>query len=208
MEQALQSPQEKTEEKKQPISERKWYGIVGSWQYDFSEIREDAQKHVRDILKDGNGIITGGALGVDYWATQTALDEGDPQSQIKLVLPVALQDFLAFYRLKKKEGRISDKQCIDITFQLKKARDLKVEIIDRTPYRIVGIKSYDARTKRVVEMSDGIYAFQVINKENPGGTRGTQFGIDYANSLNKPILFRGQYNGDEFKKSIECALED
>lgn len=63
----------------------KWYAISGSWKKIDARVRRDVEAVVRIIIRDGNGIVTGGALGVDYIATQAVLKEGKT-SQLKIYL--------------------------------------------------------------------------------------------------------------------------
>ncbi|MGH7202881.1 MAG: hypothetical protein ACREHC_00370 [Candidatus Levyibacteriota bacterium] len=47
----------------------KWVGISGSWRITNKPVETDVRKAVGTILASNNGIVTGGALGVDYFAT-------------------------------------------------------------------------------------------------------------------------------------------
>ena len=48
----------------------RWIAISGSWRTVNEEVKKDVESAVRTIIKNGDGIVTGGALGVDYVATQ------------------------------------------------------------------------------------------------------------------------------------------
>lgn len=58
----------------------KWYAISGTWKITTPQVQEDVERVVREIISKGDGIVTGGALGVDYVATQIVLNEGNPKT--------------------------------------------------------------------------------------------------------------------------------
>ena len=60
----------------------KWYAISGSWRIVNDKLKKDLENIVGKIISSGDGIVTGGALGVDYIATQMILDKGDVKKQI------------------------------------------------------------------------------------------------------------------------------
>ena len=47
----------------------RWVGISGSWRKTNDQVESDVRNAVREIFKKSFGIVTGGALGVDYIAT-------------------------------------------------------------------------------------------------------------------------------------------
>ena len=51
----------------------KWIGISGSWRKTNKEIEEKIRNIVCEIMQRGDGIVSGGALGVDYIALDEAL---------------------------------------------------------------------------------------------------------------------------------------
>ena len=51
----------------------KWIAIAGTWKLINTRVEEDVRNEVREIIAHGDGIISGGALGVDYIATDEAL---------------------------------------------------------------------------------------------------------------------------------------
>jgi predicted Rossmann fold nucleotide-binding protein DprA/Smf involved in DNA uptake len=51
----------------------KWIAIAGTWQSTNEQVEADVRKEVAEIIKSGNGIVTSGALGVDFFATDEAL---------------------------------------------------------------------------------------------------------------------------------------
>ncbi|MFA6572487.1 MAG: hypothetical protein WCT77_14760 [Bacteroidota bacterium] len=100
----------------------KWIGISGSWRATSPEIEKDVRTKVRDIVISGNGIITGGALNVDYQATDEVLKLGK-EKQLKIFLPTTLQIYAAHYRKRAQEGVITFKQAEDLILQLQTFQD-------------------------------------------------------------------------------------
>jgi len=57
----------------------KWWLEKAKWTN-----RSRCKKRIRAIINDGNGIVSGGALGVDYIATDEALRLNPSATQIKI----------------------------------------------------------------------------------------------------------------------------
>lgn len=51
----------------------KWVAISGSWRKTDKKVENDVRREVRKIITSGNGIVTGGALEVDFFATDEVL---------------------------------------------------------------------------------------------------------------------------------------
>lgn len=161
----------------------KWYGICGSWRNTNEKIKKDVDNVVRKIIKNDGGIVTGGALGVDYFATQVVLDMNKAK-QIKIFLPIKLSDFCKHYQ-KRAEEVITKKQADMIVKQLKEIAEKNEDaIFDEHKYKEANIESYYARNTKIVESSDVLYAFQVND------SKGTQDAIDKAKRLGKKVFVK------------------
>jgi predicted Rossmann fold nucleotide-binding protein DprA/Smf involved in DNA uptake len=62
----------------------KWIGISGSRLLTSSQVEEDVRREVRTILEQGDGIVTGGALGVDSFAMDEVYILGYANSRLKV----------------------------------------------------------------------------------------------------------------------------
>ena len=71
----------------------KWVAISGSWRKTNSKVEKDVRNTVKKIISCGNGIISGGALGVDYFALDEAMKLNPTAKQIKIYLPAKLNIF-------------------------------------------------------------------------------------------------------------------
>ena len=93
-----------------------WVGISGSWRYAPPGLPDAVHREVTSALGEGKSIVTGGALGVDYWATETAL--GIDPARLKVILPTSQATYAAHYRRRAAEGVISAQQAEDLVRQL------------------------------------------------------------------------------------------
>ena len=60
---------------------------AGSWRHTNFDIENQVREEVRSLLTIGNGIVSGGALGVDFFATDEALLADVNASQLKIIIP-------------------------------------------------------------------------------------------------------------------------
>lgn len=157
----------------------KWVGISGSWRKINHQIESDVRTSVRSIIKQRNGVITGGALGVDYIATDEVLKLNTSLDLLKIFLPVKLDIYEAHYRKRADEGIITHEQAEELIMQLKKVKELNPKsIIENTTNTEVNTNTYNERNTQVVNNSNELIAFQVneslgvqdtINKANKKG---------------------------------------
>lgn len=161
----------------------KRYAISGTWKIYNKQVQQDVEEIVRKILSNGDGIITGSALGVDYIATEIALKESKNLAhQLQLYLPIALEAYCMHYFQRASEGVIDATQAKMLREQLYMIYDKAPEcIIDTTPYTLANDESYFARNTWIVEACDEVYAFQV-NK-----SKGTQDTINKAKAMGKLV---------------------
>lgn len=160
----------------------KWYAISGSWRQAGDDVKNDVITVVKKILREGNGVVTGGALGVDYFATKAVLECGDLKTQLRLYLPIKIDKFCRHYFKRASEGVITKKQAEQITSQLELVAKLAPNsIFDEWGFTEANAESYYARNTKIIENSDELYAFQVNNSQ------GTQDAIDKAKKMNKKV---------------------
>lgn len=159
------------------------YAISGSWRRANEELKRDVEETVGNILWDGNGIVTGGALGVDQIATETVLNhpEANPAEQLRIYLPVELEKYLEHICLRAQE---SFKEKIKaVTMEQAASLDELLTFIkqryprcirDDSEFTKVNQESYYARIDKIVRDSHELYAFQVNDSQ------GVQYSIDKA----------------------------
>lgn len=161
----------------------RWVAISGSWRKTNENVRRDVEETVKNELRNGNGIVTGGALGVDYFATNAVIEEGAFE-RLRIYLPIPLEDFCVHYRKRAEEGVITNEQAESVISQLELVDKMNAESIIDGLYAEADTESYYARNKSIAENCDILYAFQVNE------SRGTQNAIDKATALGKEIRMK------------------
>ncbi|MBI4034622.1 hypothetical protein HY380_01855 [Candidatus Saccharibacteria bacterium] len=150
----------------------KWVGVSGSWRTTCPELEVDLGREVKSVLDRGDGIVSGGALAVDYEATALSLGRFPDGSRLKVILPTTLDLYAAHYRKRAGEGVITSNQAEKLIKQLELVE--RVGSLVPMHYKAVDLKNYFHRNTKVVEESDELLAFQV------NASAGVQDTIDKA----------------------------
>lgn len=168
----------------------KWIGISGS-RITTPEVEKDVREFVRDTLQQGNGIVTGGALGVDYFATDEVLKRDPTALCLKVFLPTSFGRYAIHYRTRADEGVITHEQAEQLIAQLTELKNRKPEaLVEETRNEIVNTENYFNRDTEIVNATEELAAFQV------NGSPGTQDTIDKARAQGKKVYLK-QYSIEE-----------
>ncbi len=160
----------------------KYIAISGSWRKMNSQLEKDVRDHVREIISRGDGIVSGGALNVDYIATDEALKLDPSAKRIKIFLPATLEIFSAHYRKRAREGVITKEQAESLIAQLNKVGQLNPSsIIENKNNKVLDKETYYERNSAVIEAADELIAFHV-NK-----SLGTKDAIEKAHKKGIPV---------------------
>ena len=117
---------------------------------------------VRKIIERGDGIVAGGALNVDYFATDEALKLNPTANKIKIFLPVDLDLYAAHYRKRATEGVITSEQADALIAQLESLRAANpATLIENSQNTVVDTKTYYERNTDVTNASDALVGFQI-----------------------------------------------
>jgi len=160
----------------------KWYGVSGSWRPISRELIDDVQIAISNIMEAGDGIVSGGALGVDYIATRKALQHNPKANRIKIIIPASLEIFSTHFRKQAEQGVIMSEQAETLIELLTVIRDKGS--LTEMGYTELDTESYYARNSEVVHASNELLAFQVNNSS------GTQDTIDKAHSSGKTVTLK------------------
>jgi hypothetical protein len=152
----------------------KWTAIAGSWRQTNLDIESKVREEVRSLLVFGNGLVSGGALGVDFFATDEALKAGIDASRLKIIIPSTLEIYSAHYLNRASEGVINHKQAESLILQLKTVRSMGC-LVEGTA-QIIDKEAYFNRITQIIDIADELIAFHVNN------TEGTQDTINKARS--------------------------
>lgn len=153
--------------------------ISGGWRKTNSQVENDVRKVVKEIILEGNGIVSGGALGVDYIATEEVLHLTDNKDQLMILIPSTLEIYRKHYLQRESEKVVTKDQIHNLITQLEevKRRGCLIE----GPDTVLEDETYFRRIEKIIENSDELVAFH-INK-----TKGTQYTIDKAKEKGIPI---------------------
>jgi hypothetical protein len=165
----------------------KWYLFTGTWRLTSPEVENDVRAAVREVISRGDGIVTGGATGVDYFAlNELSKIDGDFR-MVKVFIPALLPVYIQDYRDNWQQLPITT-DAIDaletILYDIKKKNP---GALVESPMTEITQEDYNARHDDEVKHSDMVYAFQVNN------STGTQDTIDKAKKAGLSIAFHKKY---------------
>lgn len=126
-------------------------------------------------------MVSGGAVGVDYFATDEMLKLDPSASRIKVALPSDLATYIAHYDVAWQGHAISEKQAKDLVAQLQTLKERNPASIIEGAHSEMTRETYYDRDSVVVDNSDELRAFHV------NGSRGTQDTIDKAKQKGIPV---------------------
>lgn len=163
------------------VEVHKWVGISGSWRRANPQLEQDVRSTVSTIIQKGDGIISGGALNVDYFATDEAI-KNNGYAQVKIFIPATLDIYAKRYLDAVEEGIITKNQAEDLIAQLTRFKEKNpLGLIENQNNKEVDQKSYFERNEAVVDAADELIAFQVNNSP------GVQDTIDKARLKGIPV---------------------
>jgi uncharacterized phage-like protein YoqJ len=157
-----------------------WVGVSGSWRHAPAGLRDAVHREVAATLAAGKSIVTGGALGVDYWATETVLSTAP--GRLKVILPTSFATYAAHYRQRAAEGVISAQQAEDLITQLETVARAGGLVEHPERPQVVDVPAYYLRNQDVVDVADELLAFQV------GTSAGTQDTVERARRKSIPVV--------------------
>ena len=163
----------------------KWIAISGTWRKMNKELEKDIRDNVKEIINRGDGIVTGGALNVDFVAVDEALKLNATAKRIKIFLPATLEIFAAHYRKRAKEGVITEEQTENLISQLSRIKEINFSsLIENKDNKVINEEAYHKRNTTIINAADELIAFRV--KEKVGGT-GVKDTIEKARKKGIPV---------------------
>ena len=166
----------------------KWIIFTGTWQLTNEEVERDVRHAVREVLARGDAIITGGALGVDWFALDEAMKCDQTCERIMVIIPTKLEIFTEYLKQPRLQGKISMEDFEKVTTALETLKSRRKESLVEMDFTDNTRMEYFARNQEEVNRGDAVYAFQVNDSQ------GTQDTIDKAIVKGIPILLHKKYS--------------
>ncbi len=161
-----------------------WTAISGSWRKTNEQVEADVRGDVARILQRGDGIVTGGALGVDYIATDEALKHDPSCQQLKIIIPTPLSYYAAHYLNAGSRGIITLTQAHNLVSQLGQVKRAHPEHFIEMHHHACNEATYYDRNSAVIAAANSLFAYQVNN------SAGTQDTIDKARAAGLTITHK------------------
>lgn len=165
----------------------KWVLFTGTWRLTSEEVEHDVRKAVRDVLARGDGVLTGGATGVDYFAMDESLKHNPTASHLRVIIPARLENYIDDYFTNWFHHPITQKDIENLAELLRKIKGISPTSIMEMPYTIITQEHYNLHNTEEVRYADEVHAFQVND------STGTQDTIDKAIKADLPIAFHKKY---------------
>ncbi len=159
----------------------KKYAISGSWRHTNEQLRQDVRIAVTRIMEEGHMIITGGALGVDFIATDQALKCNPKADRIKVIIPTSLVVYTRHFFNRASEGAIKKSQAQELSDQLTDLKNRNPSALVEMSHNVCTPETYYDRNSRVVDLSTHLMAFHVNESQ------GVQDAINKAKEQGKPV---------------------
>lgn len=167
----------------------KWIGISGGWRQVNQQIENDVRRTISKIMKCGDGVVSGGALNVDFITLDEALKHDPQAKRIKIFIPTTLEKFAAHYRKHAQLGTITSDQAESLVSQLTWLKQINpqalIENLDTNFTEENKKDRYYERNSKIIEASDELVAFRIKTKDSEG--LGTADAIIKAKTKNIPV---------------------
>lgn len=172
----------------------KWIIFTGTWRLTNKEVEDDVRKAVHECISRGDGIITGGATGVDYFCMDECV-KNNYTNKIRVFIPSDIRHYIDDYHKNWRKEPVTENDITNVENVLR-------EIEKMNPSGLLEMKHgggditqdhYDVRHDEEVMFADEVYAFQVNN------STGTQDTIDKALNAGLSISLHKKYTIEENK---------
>ena len=159
----------------------KWLAVVGTREVNDT-IRRDIEQFIGQKITEGDGIVSGGATGVDHEAARLAYEYGLEAARFRIFLPVELELYCQALYSRAAVGKCRQDDAVATVALLRDiAKNRPGVLYDTTEFTEVNAESFHARNCQIVALADKLVAFRVND------SRGTTFTIDQAREKGIPI---------------------
>lgn len=165
----------------------KWILFTGTWRLTNKQVEEDVRQAVREVLARGDGVLTGGATGVDYFAMDEALKIQPDAKNLMVIIPAQLESYIHDYNTNWCQEPITKKDIENLAEVLHKIKKADPAHLIEMPYNVITQEHYNLRHDEEVKLSHEVYAFQVND------STGTQDTLDKAKKSGLLITLHKKY---------------
>lgn len=165
----------------------KWILFTGTWRLADKTIESDVRKAVREVFERDDGIVNGGATGVDYFTMDEAFKIDPTCSKLQIIIPTDLDSFIEDHRKNWCLPPITQNDIDTLALLLQKIRAANPHNFVEMPFKNITQEHYNLRHAEEVKRSDEVYAFHV--NDSPG----TQNTIDQAREAGLTIALHRKY---------------
>ncbi len=170
----------------------KWILFTGTWRLTDENVERDVRAAAREVIERGDGIVTGGATGVDYFAMDEALMCDPTGASLKVIIPTHLQNYVLDYNTNWCKLPVTRATIIELEELLLCLKKIHPTHLVEMPFENeITQDHYNLRHDEEVAISDEVYAFQVNN------STGTQDTIDKSVAAGLPVTLHKKYSIEE-----------
>lgn len=166
----------------------KWILFTGTWKLTNKEVETDVRQAVREVIGRGDGILTGGATGVDYFVMDEVLKLKPNATHLRVIIPARLESYIHDYFTNWCHEPITVEDINRLAVLLKKIKEANPASLLEMPYDVITQEHYNLRHDQEVMYSDEVHAFQ-INEST-----GTQDTIDKSAKAGLPTTHHKKYS--------------
>src|SRR5262249_27268627 len=122
-----------------------WTLFTGTWRLTNKEVERGVRKAAREVLSRGDGIVTGGATGVDYFAMDEASKLDPSFGRLRVIIPAYLDDYIEDYRANWLHAPITGDDIDSLAALLRSIRSKNPDALVEMPYRKITQEHYNLR---------------------------------------------------------------
>jgi hypothetical protein len=165
----------------------RWYCVSGSWRRLNGAVTDAVRRRVSEIMRSGDGIVSGGASGVDAVALDEALRHDSAARRIRIFIPATPERY--FHHLLASGSRARYTRPEDAAPLVARLRELRRRnpdaLVGNAADRQIDQTAYYGRNTAEIEAADALLAFPVRNELT--ASRGTWDTIRKAHRRRLPV---------------------
>ncbi|HEU0080620.1 MAG TPA: hypothetical protein VFQ72_01155 [Candidatus Paceibacterota bacterium] len=165
----------------------KWVLFTGTFRLTDKRVEADVREAVREVIARGDGVLTGGATGVDYFAMDEAFRLDPTCAHLKVIIPADLESYIEDNRANGVLFPLTMRDIDNLARLLWAIKRANPRNLVEMPYTTITQEHYDLRDREEVRAAQEVYAFQV------NGSTGTQDTIRKAVANGIKISLHKQY---------------